>query len=71
MKDLASIEKLIVEIHCDTFILFIEIYPGVSRRFGHRCTSYTMCQSSSSLFILFMCQLGCYEQLNSVHNGVN
>lgn len=71
MKDLASIEKLIVEIHCDIFILFIEIYPGVSRRFGHRCTLYMMCPSSSSLFILFMCQLGCYEQLNSVHNGIN
>lgn len=45
MKDLASIEELIVELHCDTFILFIENYPGVSRRFGHRCTFYTMCQS--------------------------
>lgn len=71
MKYLASIEELIVEFHCGTFILFIENYPGVSRRFGHRCTLYTMCQSLSSLLILFMCQLGCYEQLNSVHNGVN
>lgn len=36
MKDFASIKELIVEFHCNTFILFIENYPGVYRRFGHR-----------------------------------
>lgn len=45
MKDLAGIEELVVEFHCNTFILFIENYPGVSRGFGHRCTLYTTCQS--------------------------